>query len=88
MHGDRLSRTNNDAQATTKPDEESAKNPHTVIRGNIIDEDVTYAVPLQMPGLDGPSMTLQYDPAGKPVANVACHSVSLLLMATKPCEPV
>ena len=41
-----------------------------------------------MPPLDGPSITLQYDPAGKPVANVVVHAVSMLLMATKPSEPV
>ena len=40
-----------------------------------------------MPPLDGPSITLQYDPAGKPVANVVVHAVSMLLMATKPSEP-
>jgi len=38
--------------------------------------------------LEGPSMTLQYDPAAKPVANVALHALSWLLMATKPEEPV
>jgi len=38
--------------------------------------------------LDEPSMTLQYDPGGKPVANVMLHALSWLLMATKPEEPV
>ena len=58
------------------------------MRAHIRDEDVTYAVPLQIPRLLGPSITLQYDPARKPVANVALHSVSRLLMATNPSEPV
>lgn len=40
-----------------------------------------------MPFWDGPSITLQYDPAGKPVANVVVHAVSILLIATKPSEP-
>lgn len=66
----------------------NAKTPQTTISGNTIDEDVTYAVPLQMPILDGPSITLQYDPAGKPVENVALHALSQLLMATKPSEPM
>jgi hypothetical protein len=33
-------------------------------------------------------MTLQYEPMGKPVENVAFHAPSALLMATKPMEPV
>lgn len=41
-----------------------------------------------MPILDGPSITLQYDPAGKPVENVALHALSQLLIATKPSEPM
>ena len=57
------------------------------MRGHI-EEDVTYAVPPQDFELLWPSMTLQYDPAGKFVANVAVHAVSKLLMATKPSEPV
>ena len=32
-------------------------------------------------------MTLQYEPMGKPVENVALHALSALLMATKPREP-
>jgi hypothetical protein len=89
MHSDRLTRTNADTQATTIPDRESAKKkPHTLYERAYKEEDVTHAVPLQPPGLLGPSITLQYDPAGKPVANVAFHSLSQLLMATKPSEPV
>lgn len=41
-----------------------------------------------MPSKYEPSMTLQYDPPGKPVANVVLHALSALLMATKPSEPV
>jgi hypothetical protein len=70
------------------PTENLQKNPHTLYERAYTEEDVTYAVPLQIPALLGPSITLQYDPAGKPVANVALHSVSRLLMATKPTEPV
>ena len=88
MHSDRLSRTNGDGQATTIPDHESAKTPQTIISGNTIDEDVTNPVPLQMPILDDPSITLQYDPAGKPVENVALHALSQLLIATRPSEPM
>src|SRR5712672_4119239 len=49
----------------------------------------THAVPLQFPVLDaGPSMTLQYHPVGKPVAKDPPHTLSWLLMATKPREPI
>lgn len=42
---------------------------------------------LQVPDWYGPLIMLQYDPGGKPVANVLFHAVSILLMATKPSEP-
>ena len=48
----------------------------------------TYAVPVHIPASDVPSMTLQYDPAGRPVWNVVVHALSALLIATKPSEPV
>jgi hypothetical protein len=34
-----------------------------------------------------PSMTLQYDPPGRPVLNVVLHALSALLIATNPSEP-
>lgn len=87
MHSDRLSRGNRDTQATTIPDWESVKTLTLFVRARI-QEDATYAVPPQIPWLLEPSMTLQYDPAGKPVANVMPHAVSMLLIATKPSDPV
>ena len=33
-------------------------------------------------------MTLQYEPAGRPVMNVELHALSMLLSATKPSAPV
>jgi hypothetical protein len=70
------------------PTENLQKKPPNTFERAYVGEDVAHAVPLQIPALLGPSITLQYDPAGKPVANVALHAVSLLLMATKPSEPV
>ena len=47
----------------------------------------TYADPVHTPATDVPSMTLQYEPAGRPVMNVVLHALSSLLIATNPSAP-
>jgi hypothetical protein len=91
MHRNRLPRANGDGQAAIIRDLQSTKhNPALTLlhRGRAFGKASTYTVPLQTPLMDEPSMTLQYHPLDKPVANVVLHSMSSLLMATKPSDPI
>jgi len=92
VYCDHLMSVDGDCQATIIPDCETEPHKSETLGGCWVSVAVaglsTYAVLVHHPATDTPSTTLQYDPAGRPVMNDIFQSLSALLIATKPREPV